>query len=125
MNDSILISVKKLLGIDAYCDHFDTDVLMHINSVLVILNQLGVGAPGFVVTSNDETWADFLAGSTELEFVKTYVFMKVKLIFDPPQSSAAIESMNRVISELEWRINVAVDPGKTPTEEEGTPNDEL
>lgn len=113
MSDSILISIKKLLGIDAFCDHFDGDVLMHINSVLAILNQLGVGTPGFIVTSNSETWSDFLAGSTELEFVKSYVFMKVKLLFDPPQSSAVIESMNRAISEFEWRANVAVDPPKT------------
>lgn len=120
--DSILISIKKLLGIDEYCDHFDSDVIMHINSALVVLNQLGVGKPGFMVTSNVETWSDLLGGSLELEFVKTYVFMKVKLIFDPPQSSAAIESMNRLISELEWRINVAVDPVKTPTVEEGTQN---
>ena len=108
--DSILISVKKLLGIDEYCDHFDADIIMHINSVFVILNQLGVGTPGFMVTSNEERWTDFLGGSTQIEFVKTYVFMKVKSIFDPPQSSAAMESMNRVISEFEWRINVAVDP---------------
>lgn len=117
--DSILLSIKKLLGIDEYCDHFDFDVIMHINSALVILNQLGVGKSGFMVTSNDETWADFLNGSTKLEFVKTYVFMKVKIIFDPPQSSAAMDAMNRMISELEWRINVAVDPEGTPTVEEG------
>lgn len=110
MNDSILISIKKLLGIDAYCDHFDADIIMHINSIFVILNQLGVGTPGFIVTSNDETWTKFLSGATNLEFVKTYVYLKVRLVFDPPQSSAAIESINRQISELEWRLNVAVDP---------------
>lgn len=120
--DSILLSIKKLLGIDEYCDHFDADVIMHINSTLVILNQLGVGKSGFMVTSNVETWADFLGDTTELEFVKTYIFMKVKSIFDPPQSSAAMDAMNRTISELEWRINVAVDPGKTPTVEEGDQN---
>ena len=120
--DSILLSIKTLLGIDEYCDHFDTEVITHINSVLVILNQLGVGKPGFMVLSNSETWTDFLGGSTELEFVKTYIFMKVKLIFDPSQSSAAIESMKQTIAELEWRINVAVDPGQTPTVEEGDQN---
>lgn len=118
--DSILISIKKLLGIDAYCDQFDTDVLLHINSVFMILNQLGVGpANGFVVTSNTEKWSDFIGDDQTIESVKTYVFLKVKLIFDPPQSSAAIESINRLISELEWRLNVAVDPGrKTEGEEE-------
>lgn len=120
--DSILLSIKKLLGIDEYCDHFDSDVIMHINSALVILNQLGVGKSGFMVTSNAETWTDFLNGSTKLEFVKTYIFMKVKIVFDPPQSSAAMDVMNRMISELEWRINVAVDPGETPTVEEGDQN---
>lgn len=109
--DSILISIKKLLGIDEYCDHFDTDVIMHINSAFATLNQLGVGpSGGFFITDNSQTWADFIGDRTDIEFVKTYVYMKVRLIFDPPQSSAVMESMNRTISELEWRLNVAVDP---------------
>lgn len=119
--DSILISIKKLLGIDENCDHFDSDVILHINTVLMVLNQLGIGpSNGFIVTSNTEKWSDFIGGTQLIESVKTYVFLKVKLIFDPPQSSAAIESINRLINELEWRLNVAVDPGQTSKEEETT-----
>lgn len=121
--DSILLTVKQLLGVDPYCDHFDTEILVHTNSALMVLNQLGVGPPnGFVVTGNSETWSDFIGTSTDLEMVKTYVYVKVKLVFDPPQSSAAIESLKQLINEYEWRLNVQVDPGKTPSEEEGEPN---
>lgn len=117
--DSILLSIKRLLGVSEDCEHFDDEIIIHINSVLVILNQLGVGPPGgFIVTDTRQTWSMFVPNRTDIEFIKTYVFMKVKLIFDPPQSSSAIESMNRVISELEWRINVAVDPGETTEGEE-------
>lgn len=112
--ESILITIKRLLGVDDYCDHFDSEVITHINSALMVLNQLGVGpAGGFFITSNQEKWSDFLGENKAIESVKTYVFLKVKLIFDPPQSSAAIESINRTISELEWRLNVAVDTGDT------------
>lgn len=105
--DSILLSIKKLLGIDALCDHFDTDVIMHINSALSNLTQLGVGPPdGFMVTSNTETWDSLLMDSKKLEFVKTYVYLKVKLIFDPPSSSSVIDAIDRQIKELEWRIEV-------------------
>lgn len=109
--DSILTSIKKLLGIDPMCDHFDPEIIMHINSVFSILNQLGVGPPeGFMITSNAENWSDFLSNNQTIESVKSYTYLKVKLIFDPPQSSSAIESINRLISELEWRIQVAADP---------------
>ena len=105
--DSILLSIKKLLGIDALCDHFDTDVIMYINSALSNLTQLGVGPPdGFTVTSNTETWDSLLMDSKKLEFVKTYVYLKVKLVFDPPSSSSVIDVIDRQIKELEWRIEV-------------------
>ena len=113
--DSILTSVKKLLGIDETCVHFDEDIIMYINSALVILTQLGVGTPGFMITSDVETWSDLLGGSEDLEIVKTYVYMKVRLAFDPPQSSSALDSMTRLVNEWEWRINVAVDPAPTTT----------
>lgn len=121
--DSILITIKRLLGIGDYCDQFDTEVIVHINSALMVLNQLGVGPPGgFMITSNAETWTDFLGDNKQIESVKTYIYMKVKLIFDPPQSSAAIESMNQLIKEFEWRLNVAVDPGSTTQGEEVVEN---
>ena len=106
--DSILTSIKKLLGIAEEYTQFDVDIIKHINTVFMILTQMGVGPPeGFSITGADETWDDFLSGSTNLEGVKTYVYMKVQLMFDPPTSSAKLDSANRVINELEWRLNLA------------------
>lgn len=111
--ESILTSIKKLLGIAEEYDHFDPDIIMHINTVFVILTQLGVGpSGGFRIEGEDAEWSDYLADNMLLENVKSYMAMKVRLMFDPPQSSAVMESMNRIISELEWRISVTVDPGE-------------
>lgn len=109
--ESVLTSIKKMLGIVEEYTHFDADLIMHINSVLSILNQIGVGpSEGFSIKDIEDTWTDFIQQSLKLEFVKSYTYMKVKLLFDPPLSSAVIESTNRMISELEWRIQVAADP---------------
>ena len=106
--DSILTSIKKLLGIAEEYTQFDVDIIKHINTVFMILTQMGVGPPdGFSITGAYETWNDFLSGSTNLEGIKTYVYMKVQLMFDPPTSSAKIDSANRIIGELEWRLNLA------------------
>ena len=108
--DSILTSIKKLLGIAEEYEHFDSDLIMHINSVFMVLNQLGVGpVEGFSITDKTETWEDFTQNNLMIQSVKSYVYLKVRLLFDPPSSSAAIEAINRQISELEWRLNVAVD----------------
>ena len=108
--ESILMSIKKLLGDSAWSDHFDPDIIMHINSVFMILTQLGVGpAEGFSIEDDTAVWTDFIQDVKKLESVKTYVYLKVKLAFDPPLSSAVIESMNRLINELEWRLNVAAE----------------
>ena len=117
--ESVLTSIKKMLGIVEEYTHFDADLIMHINSVLSILNQIGVGpSEGFSIEDKEDAWTDFIPQSPKLEFVKSYVYMKVKLLFDPPISSAAIESINRLTSELEWRIQVATDPVKDKREEE-------
>lgn len=111
--ESILTSIKKMLGIEASYTHFDSDIIMNINSALMVLCQLGVGpSEGFVIEDETSTWNDFVPNETpvQLEGIKTYIFMKVKLIFDPPLSSSVIESYNRQIAEFEWRLNVAVDP---------------
>lgn len=108
--ESILTSIKKLLGIAEEYEHFDDDIIMHINSALMVLTQLGVGPPeGFSIANEDAEWRDFIGDATKIESVKSYVYMKVKLLFDPPPSSAAIESLNRMINEFEWRINVAAE----------------
>lgn len=107
---SILQSIKKLLGIAEEYEAFDTDIIIHINSVFSILTQLGVGpVNGFYITGHHEAWEDYMPTSPRLEMVKTYMYLKVRLLFDPPTSSAAIDSANRLISELEWRLNVAAE----------------
>lgn len=110
MNDSILTSVKKMLGIVEEYEHFDMDLIMHINTVLSILTQLGVGpSVGFSITDKTSKWSDFIGDARNLEAVKSYVYLKVRLLFDPPTNSAVSESINRSISELEWRMNVSVE----------------
>lgn len=107
MEESILISIKKMLGMTADYTHFDTDVIIHINSVFMTLNQLGVGPEeGFRIEDDTAVWEDYVDPDDDLEAVKTYIYLKVKLIFDPPINSAVIESINRNINELEWRLNV-------------------
>lgn len=108
--ESILTSIKKLLGIAEEYNHFDQDIIMHINSVFSVLTQLGVGpANGFSITDKDATWNDFIKDDPKLEMIKSYMHQKVRLLFDPPLSSAVMESTNRILSELEWRINVAAE----------------
>lgn len=109
--DSILTSIKKMLGIGEEYDHFDPDIIMHINSVLAILTQLGVGPEnGFSITDKSATWNEFISDSPKLVFVKSYMHLKVRLLFDPPLGSAVIDAIQRQISELEWRIQVEADP---------------
>ena len=108
--ESILDSIKKLLGISDNYTQFDSDIIMHINTVFLNLTQLGVGPEtGFYIEDNGAVWSDFIGDDVNLNAVKTYVYLKVKLLFDPPLSSAVIESTNRMISELEWRLNVAAE----------------
>ena len=114
--DSILISVKKQLGIAPEDTSFDDEIVIHTNSVFSLLTQLGVGpADGFRISDADAVWGDYLGDVGTVEMVKSYMFMKVRLIFDPPQSSAGRESLEALAKEFEWRINVAVD---TKMEEE-------
>ena len=111
--ESILASIKKLLGIAEEYTHFDQDIIMHINTALFTLTQLGIGpSEGFSIDDAEDNWSDFVDIS-RIESVKTYVYLKVRLVFDPPISSAVIESINRNISELEWRLNIAVDPAES------------
>lgn len=113
--DSILTSIKKLLGITEEYEHFDTDLIIHINSVFMALTQIGVGPPeGFIVYDEDTIWSDFLQDPLKLQAVKTYVYLKVKLIFDPPLSSGAITAIEEQIKEYEWRLSISAE---TPTSE--------
>lgn len=113
-DDSILNSIKKLLGIIPDVEAFDQDIIIHINSVFAILASIGIGpANGFRITSAQETWSAFLnqrvgegkGTDTNLyEDVKTFMYMKVKLIFDPPSSSSLLDSYNNLIKEIEYRL---------------------
>lgn len=109
---SILNDVKKMIGPSASYDAFDTELIIHINSVFSILKQMGVGPQDetFKISGEKEQWDDFYEEGENLEMVKTYIYLKVRLIFDPPQSSFVAEAINRQVSELEWRLNVEVDP---------------
>ena len=115
--DSILTSIKKMLGITEEYEHFDQDIIMHINTVFMILNQLGVGpSEGFSIHDKNAIWSDFVSDMNKIEAVKSYMYLKVKLLFDPPLSSSVVESIKNQINELEWRLNIAVDPPSTNSE---------
>lgn len=114
MEESILDSVKLSLGIPVEYEHFDQQIMLHLNTVMAILPQLGVGPEeGFFVQDDSTVWGD-LIGDTELAYkllyVKSYVCLRVRLLFDPPSSSGAIDAMERQMRELEWRITVTKDP---------------
>ncbi len=110
--DSILVTIKKMLGIDADYDAFDTDIIVHINTAIMILRQLGVGIQaGFAITGESEEWSDLLEDSALYESVKTYIYLRVKSVFDPSTSSAASEAAKEMIKELEWRLNSESDYG--------------
>lgn len=118
--DSILTSIKKLLGITEEYEHFDQDIIMHINTVFSVLTQLGVGPKsGYSIKDKTAVWSDFIKSDYLLEMLKSYMYLKVKLLFDPPLGNASIEVMNRQINELEWRINVTVDPCKKEENQNG------
>jgi hypothetical protein len=105
--DSILDEVKQALGVSPDVDAFNADVLMHINSVFSTLNQLGIGPPeGFAIQDSSTTWADFLGDELRLNMVKTYIYLRVRLLFDPPGGSYhLVNSLNEQLKELEWRIS--------------------
>lgn len=107
MMESILTSIKKLLGIEEEYTHFDPELIVFINSVFGILFQLGVGPTDepYKITGKKEVWEDFISDN-EIETVKSYIFMKVKLLFDPPSSSFVLNSYQDLIKEFEWRCHV-------------------
>lgn len=107
---SILNTIKKLLNIDSSEDSFDIDIIIQINSSFTILRQLGLGPKeGFRITGSNEKWTSFVDDKEMLDAVKTFVYLKVKLAFDPPLNASLLESFERQIKELEWRLNVSVE----------------
>ena len=118
-SNSILKSVKDLLGLNAEQTNFDNQIIIHINAVFSDLNQLGVGPEeGFSIIDDYTLWEDYIADSKKFNDVITYMYLKVKLVFDPPLSGTVIASIERTIKEIEWRLNVAAETTEPVTEEE-------
>ena len=111
ITQSILNSIKKMIGgISADDEAFDADLIIHINSAFSILSQLGVGpAEGFEIKDSTAVWIEFVDDDATFNLVKSYIYLKVKLVFDPPLSSAVLECYKEQISEYEWRLNVAAE----------------
>lgn len=111
VEESIFKSIKSLLGPDSDYEVFDNDIIIFINGAIATLTQLGIGPPeGFRISGESETWSDFVGLRQDLDSIKTYIYMKVKLVFDPPANSTVLNAYNEQCKELEWRLNVAVDP---------------
>ena len=107
MEDSIVVTIKKMLGLEDDYTPFDTDVIVQINAALMSLTQLGVGPKeGFLVTDYSETWSDFITSEVKLGAVKTYIYLKVKMMFDPPTNSYVMDAMKQQAEEIGWRLNV-------------------
>ena len=107
MEDSILISTKKILGIAETYTVFDMDIITHINAVFSVLTQLGIGpVGGFMIEDELATWTDYVIPTSHLNLVKTYVYLRVRMAFDPPTTSFLIDAANKQIAEYEWRLNV-------------------
>ena len=115
MDDSILNNLKKMLGMDAEFKAFDQDLIIHINSVFMTLHQLGVGPKNvFRISGSTETWSSFLADSKsedDLSSVKDYIYLKLRILFDPPSSSYVLSALESQMKELEWRLNVQAERG--------------
>lgn len=112
MESGILSSIKKLLGSNEEYTDFDLDIIMHINSAFMTLTQLGIGpVGGFRIEDYEATWENFVSSRLDLEGIKTFVYLKVRLVFDPPQMGFLIEAIKEQIKELEWRLNAQVEGG--------------
>lgn len=111
--DSILNSIKKTLGIEEDCEDFDEELIIHINSVFIIVNQIGIPkkVDTVMIDSKENKWEDFFDDNKIISLLKSYVYMKVRLLFDPPTNSSLLESMKSSINEYEWRLNVQSENG--------------
>lgn len=114
ITDSILVTIKKMMGIAEEYLAFDIDLIVHINSVFLTLNQLGVGPiTPYQISGTEETWQDFLGmDRSNLPGIETYVYLKTRLLFDPPTNSFMVDAMQKQCDELEWRLNIQAEGGK-------------
>lgn len=110
MDESILTTIKMLLGCTEEDTSYDSQIITDINSVFSILTQLGIGPKdGFIISDKSNVWSEFIDDKKELYMVKSYIYLKVKLMFDPPLSGGAMDVIERGIREFEWRLNSAID----------------
>jgi len=115
--ESILDTIKQLLGIPIEDESFDTDIKVYINTITPNLAQMGIGPKnGFIVISKDQLWSEYVDSTIiNLEGVKQYIYLKVKLIFDPPTNSTTVQAINDSLKELEWRMMLAVETNNLET----------
>ena len=119
LENSILDNIKKMLGIASDNTDFDTDIIIHINSVFSTLHQLGIGpSEGYAINGSDSTWNNFIE-YTQIENVRSYIYLRVRLMFDPPQNSFLVDSFKEQIKELEWRLTVTSDEIQNGGESDG------
>ena len=118
--DSILNTIKKLLGLDPDYHDFDVDVIVGINTALMTLNQIGIGKEGFMITDETATWDEFLDGRKDLEAAKTYVFLRTKVHFDPPSQGTVMEAYNAQIREFEFRLYIVAENEAWERSKEGS-----
>lgn len=112
--ESILTSIKKLLGPGENDTQFDTDIIIYINSAIMRLNQLGIGPPGgYSIKDKENVWTELIGTRADLEAVKSYIYLKVRLIFDPPQSGFLVEAIKSQIAELDSTLNIQAEGGTT------------
>ena len=119
-DDSILQTIARMIGGEDGGEHFSTDLIVGINTALAVLTQLGVGPEeGFSIEDENQTWSDFLGEDDRLNMAFSYIYMKVKLMFDPPQSSVLKDALTETVNEMEWRAYIAADPASYPSESDG------
>lgn len=111
MEDSILLSIKKVLGLDKSYNAFDVDVMMAINTTFNVLYQLDISEQPFFISGEEETWSDYLGDRKDMEMVKSLVYLRVRLLFDPPSTGVLHEAMERQVKEFEWRLNFEAEGG--------------
>ena len=112
VTESILDSIKNMLGINEEDTNFDKELIIYINGALMIMSQLGVGTDGYLISGRDDTWKDFMGDREDLELVKSAVYLRVRLIFDPPQNSFLVDAINKQIAEYDWRIEINHKPAE-------------
>ena len=112
VTESILGSIKTMLGINGEDTNFDRELIIYINGALMIMSQLGVGTDGYLISGRDDTWKDFMGNREDLELVKSAVYLRVRLIFDPPQNSFLVDTINKQIAEYDWRIEINHKPAE-------------